>query len=130
MLGDGGCAVALHVSTLPSRLAAAVHSVERVLADVAPGEAAVVAGCAALGTLDVLLRESAVPIAARLVERVRGAVAGVGGHVMVRRAPRAVRRAVDPWGPVEGESMALMRALRDAFDPRRVLNPGRFVGSL
>jgi FAD/FMN-containing dehydrogenase len=23
--------------------------------------------------------------------------------------------------------MALMRALRDEFDPRRVLNPGRFV---
>jgi glycolate oxidase FAD binding subunit len=130
MLVDGGRAVALHVSTLPSRLAAAVRSVERALADLAPGETAVVAGCAALGTLDVLLLESAVPIAARFVERARGAVAEVGGHAMVRRAPLAVRRAVDPWGPVEPEPMALMRALRDAFDPRRVLNPGRFVGGL
>jgi glycolate oxidase FAD binding subunit len=130
MVVDGGRVLALHVSSLPAQLTATVRSVERAVADLARGEPAVITGCAALGTLDVLLRESAVPTAARLVERVRGAVAEVGGHVMVRRAPLAVRRAVDPWGPVEPGPMALMRALRDEFDPRRVLNPGRFVGGL
>jgi glycolate oxidase FAD binding subunit len=130
MLGDGGHVLALHVSGLPSRLAGSVRTVERVLGDLAPGGTAVIAGCAPLGTLDVLLGESAVPIAAPLVERIRGAVAEIGGHTMVRRAPPAVRRAVDPWGPVEPGPMALMRGLRDEFDPRRVLNPGRFVGGL
>ena len=49
---------------------------------------------------------------------------------MLGRAPLAVRRAVDPWGPVEPGPMAVMKALRDEFDPGRVLNPGRFVGGL
>ena len=130
MVDDGARVLALHVSSLPSQLAATVRSVEQILADLAPGEAASITGCAALGTLDVVLGESALPIAARFVERVRGAVAGTGGHAMLRRAPLAVRRAVDPWGPVEPGPMALMKALRDEFDPGRVLNPGRFVGGL
>ena len=130
MTVDGGRVLALHVSSLPSQLAATVRSVDQALTDLASGERAVIAGCAVFGTLDVLLRESAVPVAARFVERVRGAVAEVGGHAMVRRAPLTVRRAVDPWDSVEPGPMAVMRALRDEFDPRRVLNPGRFVGGL
>ena len=130
MIEDGGRVLTLHVSSLASQLAATVRSVERILAEVAPGEAVGLTGCAALGTLDVLLGASALPIAARFVAQVRGAVAEVGGHAMLRRAPLAVRRAVDPWGPVEPGPMALMKALRDELDPGRVLNPGRFVGGL
>ena len=116
---------------LPSELCAAtVSAVKTAATNLGFGEEAVVAGCAALGTLDVLLPESSVAMAVRLVERVRGAVADLGGHAIVRRAPLAVRRAVDPWGPIEPGPMALMRALRDEFDPRRVLNPGRFVGGI
>lgn len=130
MLDDRGRTLCLHVSTLPSRLAESVGAVERILADLAPAETAIVAGCAALGTLAVLLREPAVPVAVRLVERVRAEVAEHGGHATLRRAPLAVRRAVDPWGPVEPGPLAVMRALRDEFDPRRILNPERFVGGL
>jgi glycolate oxidase FAD binding subunit len=122
-----GRVLALHVSTPPSSLVGSVSAVERAIADLVPGQSAIIAGCASLGTLDVLLAESAVPVAARLVERVRAAVADLAGHAIVRRAPIAVRRAVDPWGPIEPGPMALMRALRDEFDPQRVLNPGRFV---
>lgn len=118
----------LHVATLASRLADTVRSVERVAAEVASGESVGITGCAALGTLDVLVGGSALPVAARFVERVREAVAEVGGHATLRRAPLAIRRAVDPWGPIEPGPMGLMKALRDEFDPARVLNPGRFVG--
>ena len=107
-----------------------VRSMESALGHLLPGESAVVAGCAARGTLDLLLPPSAIPVAARLIERVRGSVAEVGGHAMLRRAPREIRRTVDPWGPIDAGPLALMRALRDEFDPRRVLNPGRFVGGL
>ena len=130
MLVDAGHLLAVHVSTPPSRLAAAVTAVERVVEDHAAGQGAVVAGCAALGTLDVLLPESVVPMAARLVERLRGVLADLDGHAIVTRAPLVVRRAIDPWGPIEARPLALMRALRDEFDPKRVLNPGRFVGGL
>jgi glycolate oxidase FAD binding subunit len=126
-LDASGHAVALHLSIPPSDLARAADVVERLLADLAPDETAVVAGSAAVGTLEVLLSTSAVAVAAPLVERLREAVAGLDGHVTIRRAPAAVRRAVDPWGSIEPGPLALMRALRDEFDPRRVLNPGLFV---
>jgi len=65
-----------------------------------------------------------------LVERVREGMAPLGGHAIVRRAPVELRRRIDPWGHIEPGVMALMSALRDEFNPRRVLNPGRFVGGL
>jgi glycolate oxidase FAD binding subunit len=130
VIAEAGRVMALHVSSLPSQLAVTVRSVKLVLGDLLPGEQAVIAGCAALGTLDVLLPASAIPVAVRLIERVRDSVANVGGHAMLRRAPREIRRAIDPWGPVDPGPLALMRALRDEFDPLRVLNPGRFVGGL
>jgi len=89
-----------------------------------------VAGCAALGTLEVMLPAAAVPIAPQLIDGLRESLATLEGHAIVRRAPVEVRRRVDPWGPVEPGVMALMHGLRDEFDPRRVLNPGRFVGGL
>jgi glycolate oxidase FAD binding subunit len=57
-------------------------------------------------------------------------VAEVGGGVVVERAPRAVRERIDPWGPVPAPALAVMRAIKREFDPRGVLNPGRFVGGL
>ena len=42
----------------------------------------------------------------------------------------AVRERLDPWGPVPAPALQAMRALKHEFDPRGVLNPGRFVGGL
>jgi glycolate oxidase FAD binding subunit len=125
VVDDAGRVLTLHVCTPPRALAATVSALAP-LTDAG----ALIAGCAALGTLDALLSESAAPAAAQLVERVRATVAELGGHATLRRAPLEVRRAVDPWGPVEPGALGLMRALRDEFDPRRVLNPGRYVGGL
>jgi len=130
MMLDAGRALMLHVASPPSRLAATVRVVERGLAALAPGESAVVAGCAALGTLEVMLPAATAPIAPRLIDGLRESLATLDGHAIVRRAPVEVRRRVDPWGPVEPGVMALMKGLRDEFDPRRVLNPGRFVDGL
>ena len=121
-----GRALTLHVVSVPSRLVATVRAVEKALGP----EPAALAGCAALGTLDVMLPAPPTPEATRIVDRMRQGVAALGGHVIVRRAPVDVRRAIDPWGPVDPSVMTLMKGLRDEFDPRRVLNPGRFVGRL
>ncbi len=130
MVEDAGRGLTLHVAGLPGRLAETARAIDGALAATAPGQTAVVAGCAALGTLDVMLAASAVPVAVRLIERLREGLATLGAHAIVRRAPVAVRRQVDPWGHVEPGVMALMTALRDELDPRRLLNPGRFVGGL
>ena len=52
--------------------------------------------------------------------------AGAGTSVVVLHAPPAVREAVDVWGPVP--ALALMRAVKDQFDPEHRLAPGRFAG--
>jgi glycolate oxidase FAD binding subunit len=49
---------------------------------------------------------------------------------VVQDAPRAVREALDPWGPVDPGALALMRRVRERFDPHRTLNPGVYAGAL
>jgi glycolate oxidase FAD binding subunit len=63
-----------------------------------------------------------------LVTQVRAAVLRHGGAATVRIAPAALRDHVDLWGPVP--ALALMRRVKDQFDPEHRLAPGRFVGGI
>ena len=56
---------------------------------------------------------------------VRGAVAAYGGHATLIRAPAAVRAAVDVFEPQDGVLGALSKRVKESFDPKGVLNPGR-----
>jgi glycolate oxidase FAD binding subunit len=56
---------------------------------------------------------------------VRAAVRACGGHATLVRAPAAVRAAIDVFEPQEAALAALTRRVKEGFDPRRVLNPGR-----
>ncbi len=56
---------------------------------------------------------------------IRGAVAGIGGHATLVRAPAAVRATVDVFEPQEAGLAALNRRVKEGFDPKGVLNPGR-----
>jgi glycolate oxidase FAD binding subunit len=56
---------------------------------------------------------------------IRHAVAAVGGHATLVRAPAAVRASVDPFHPEDGALAALTRRVKENFDPKGVLNPGR-----
>ena len=121
-------AIALAVGTLVTLVGETAAETERAVA--AAGPAAAITGSATLGSLRATF-PTVEPRAVRaLVERLRALVAPVGGSVIIQRAPAAVRAAVDPWGPVEPDAFALMRGLKDEFDAKRVLNPGRFVGGL
>jgi glycolate oxidase FAD binding subunit len=51
-----------------------------------------------------------------------------GGSLVVLDAPPDVKAALDLWGPVNG--LALMRRVKDQFDPTHRLAPGRFVGGI
>jgi glycolate oxidase FAD binding subunit len=50
------------------------------------------------------------------------------GSTVLLQAPPELRTAVDAWGPVPG--LALMRRVKDQFDPQHRLAPGRFVGGI
>jgi glycolate oxidase FAD binding subunit len=54
---------------------------------------------------------------------------GEEGQVIVASAPAAIKNALDIWGPPP-PGFPLMRALKEALDPHRILNPGRFVGGI
>ncbi len=54
-------------------------------------------------------------------------VAAEGGSVVVEAAPRALKERLDVWGPIEPGVLGIMKRLKAEFDPRAILNPGRFV---
>jgi glycolate oxidase FAD binding subunit len=56
---------------------------------------------------------------------VRKAVAALGGHATLVRAPNMVRAAVDVFEPQPGAVGALTKRVKESFDPKGVLNPGR-----
>jgi glycolate oxidase FAD binding subunit len=61
---------------------------------------------------------------------VRAAVAAVGGHATLIRAPAAVRATVDVFEPEAAALAALTKRVRESFDPRGVLNAGRMWAGL
>jgi glycolate oxidase FAD binding subunit len=65
------------------------------------------------------------PLADAGAALVHQVVAAAGGHAMLIRAPAAVRAAVDVFAPQDGGLAALTRRVKESFDPKGVLNPGR-----
>jgi len=60
-------------------------------------------------------------------ERLRAMAADLGGNMVVRRPPNGARlTARDVWG-TPGEGAAVTTALKERFDPRHILNRGRYV---
>jgi glycolate oxidase FAD binding subunit len=56
---------------------------------------------------------------------VRAAVAALGGHATLIRAPAALRASVDVFEPQDEGLAALSKRVKESFDPNGVLNPGR-----
>jgi glycolate oxidase FAD binding subunit len=52
-----------------------------------------------------------------------------GGFLTVLAAPIALKQQFDVWGNV-GNSLPLMKTLKQQFDPQNLLSPGRFVGGI
>ncbi|MGC1274153.1 MAG: FAD-binding oxidoreductase [Planctomycetaceae bacterium] len=63
------------------------------------------------------------------ISRLRAAVSSLGGSLVVLRHPPERRDCFDVWG-TPGDSLPLMRRVKEQFDPAGTLNPGRFVGGI
>jgi glycolate oxidase FAD binding subunit len=72
------------------------------------------------------------PGAAAFVAALRGAVAGERSGVVVLTAPAAVRDGLAAGGGMSGPvpGLALMRSVKDRFDPGHLMAPGRFPATL
>jgi glycolate oxidase FAD binding subunit len=63
---------------------------------------------------------------AAVVAEVREAAEAAGGSLVLIEAPTELRAAVGAFGSAP-PTLEWMRKLRDAFDPRRTISPGRFL---
>jgi len=114
------------IAVLPSRLeevcGALVRSGARLI--VSPG----------MGLVHVELRA---PVAetggpSRLLETLElleGSARGAGGQLLIETLPTREKRERDVFGEA-GPAIEIMKKLKREFDPKGVLNPGRFVGGI
>ena len=101
-----------------------------------PGVAAAIAGATGadyyfdwgggLIWLAVATNDYAVGVA----EAMRAAIADCGGHATMIRAAEATRAALDVFQPQPAPLAALTGRVKDSFDPKRILNPGRMYAGV
>lgn len=60
---------------------------------------------------------------------VRADVSRLGGSVVALRCSYPIKERIDVWG-ASGDALPLMRRVKEQFDPRHILNPGRYVGGI
>jgi glycolate oxidase FAD binding subunit len=119
--------VSCWVSALPAVLAAADAAARDA------GVPAAVAGPAGAGVLYLRIGpDVAAGTAAAVVQGLRAALCGPRGGVAVLAAPPAVREALAACGAMAGAvpGLALMRAVKDQFDPGHRMAPGRFPDAM
>jgi glycolate oxidase FAD binding subunit len=125
----GGDDVALKVSAFPSGLTDVVRAVERA-AGRAGLESRVVAS-ATSGVAQIGLSGGSEEDQATAIQEIRGHVVEgyPGGSVVVWRAPADVKRRIEVWGP-PGDKGVLIARVKERFDPRATMSPGRFIGGM
>jgi glycolate oxidase FAD binding subunit len=72
----------------------------------------------------------ALPASRDVAERLRSITAKFGGHAMLMRANENARARLETFEPEPPARAALSRAVKAAFDPLRILNPGRMYEEL
>jgi glycolate oxidase FAD binding subunit len=119
----------IRVSFWVAALARVLDAIEAAAAST--GVSPVIAGSAGAGVLYLRVSSPAAAIA-EFTGALRAAVAGERSAVAVLAAPAAVRRELIGRGGMSGTvpGLALMRAVKDQFDPGRRMAPGRFPEAL
>ncbi|MEC4806590.1 MAG: FAD-binding oxidoreductase [Jaaginema sp. PMC 1079.18] len=51
------------------------------------------------------------------------------GFLTILESPVSFKQQVDPWG-YPGNAIAFMRKIKQQFDPKNILNPGRFIDGI
>jgi glycolate oxidase FAD binding subunit len=116
--------LALRVSAMPSASATVAQTIDRRLT----GDATRISATATAGLLRVMAAPRDADRAVAVIEHVREIAAAHRGFAIVDAASGDVkRRTGDVFGGSRAD-IAIMRRLKEQFDPRGILSPGRFVG--
>ena len=65
----------------------------------------------------------------RGIQSLRAHCTSAGGHLVVERVRPDVKTGLDVWG-YDAPALKIMRSIKQEFDPKGLLNPGRFVGGI
>jgi glycolate oxidase FAD binding subunit len=127
--GTGTDEVALKVSAFPAGLTDVLRTVEDA-ASRAGLESRIVAS-AASGVAQVGLSGGGAEAQAAAIREIRDHIVDAypGGSVVVWRAPAEAKQRVETWGPA-GDKEVLIRRVKERFDPRATMSPGRFIGGM
>jgi glycolate oxidase FAD binding subunit len=125
--GAGDDEVAVKISAPPAELAGVLDST--LGASSRLGVTPRITGHAGTGVTYVGLSGGDEEARAGVVEELREIWLRRGGSVIVREASPAFKERVEAWGPI-GTRLDLTRRVKEKFDPRGILNPGRFVGGI
>jgi glycolate oxidase FAD binding subunit len=93
------------------------------------GVVTAMAATVANGALRGVSRAETLGALVQSLSAAREGLVSLGGYLVVMALPEAARDGIDVWGmPPDG--LGVMRRLKAAFDPKGILNPGRFVGGI
>jgi len=112
------------ITTLPASIASTAETVQQIAAThrdaLEAGDASYRHRLAAPGRLPENLHTA--------LSDLRFDLEHAGGSLVVAHHPAKMQR-LDAWGQ-PGDALALMRAVKNHFDPKNTLNPGRFVAGI
>ena len=123
---DDDQALVLKASALPAEICTLAAELHRWTADDGTDVELV---AQATGLMMIAIHSATDAALVRLIDRLRARLSSSGGSVVALQIPGRMRGRVDAWGPDPG-TLSLMRELKRRFDPKRILNPGRFVGNI
>ncbi|MBI5285217.1 MAG: FAD-binding oxidoreductase [Chloroflexi bacterium] len=116
--------LALRAGVLPGDVASMIELLDHAVGD----RPALISATVAAGVVRVILPHGD-PDGAALIDDARASLARVSGTLVVDAAPVALKRQIDVFGPPRAD-IAIMRRLKEQFDPQGVLSPGRFMGKI
>ena len=119
---ESGSALA-KISVLPTQIARAFETLAAITAN--PARCNAVMQATGIGSIYLEATPTAL---AGVLKTLRNKLEGMGGSVIIAHHPSAMP-ALDVWGD-PGDAFPLMRAVKQQFDPKSTLNPGRFVGGI
>jgi glycolate oxidase FAD binding subunit len=121
---DPSNSAVVKISTLPAKIADVMDALAQAAARRARCSAVIQA--TGVGTIH-LHGEPA--LLGSVLEEIRCDLENQDDSLVVHHRPSAKAFALDAWGN-PGDALPLMRALKQQFDPKSTLNPGRFVGGI
>ena len=118
-----GLALLLRCGVPPARLAEAADALRSATPDLQ------LWAYADSGLLFAQLRAPTAALLPAIVRTARAAIEKLDGALVVESAPLSEKANIDLWG-APGDGLALMRRVKQQFDPNHTLSPGRFVGAI